>query len=180
MFDKAPTPTLRGYPVARITYCPEAPIVNNNGAVIGSRRVTMGTAQHWSVYATPCRSPGRPCVPILLNTYLELWAAEQAAASYAAYFKVDVPALEAEPEPDDGLHDYTVIGYYEDNGQIWSTLVRADSPPSAMGEAAKEIGYGVLVACIEGEFIEGRGIDYPGEGVVDLDYFLADDENGED
>jgi hypothetical protein len=34
---------------------------------------------------------------------------------------------------------YTVVGYYEDNGQSWATLVKAKSPMQAAAEGVRDI-----------------------------------------
>lgn len=67
---------------------------------------------------------------------------------------------------------YTVMGYYEDNGQIFAHHVEAQSTMGAFYECSKRPDVDdntLFVVALPGELHEGDHFDMPGEGVVDAD-----------
>jgi hypothetical protein len=67
------------------------------------------------------------------------------------------------------MNNYTVIGYYEENGQIFSHHVVAFSIAHSFFVASEqfELEDANFVTSIEGHVVDGKGIGFPGESVVD-------------
>lgn len=73
------------------------------------------------------------------------------------------------------MKPFTVIGYYEDNGQIFAHHVLANYPSEAFYVAAMQCQQEhaespnnvVYVAALEGHQHEGGELFFPGEGGVD-------------
>jgi hypothetical protein len=83
------------------------------------------------------------------------------------------------------MKNYTVIGYYEENGQIFSHHVVALSIAHSFLVASEqfELEDANLVTSIEGHVAEGKGIGFPGESVVDGETIINSPDvynNGED
>ena len=66
---------------------------------------------------------------------------------------------------------FTVIGYIESTGQIFSDHVEAVNGPAAMATSAEEVERddAVYVCAIRGHLNEGDIIDFAGDSVVDAE-----------
>lgn len=67
---------------------------------------------------------------------------------------------------------HTVVGFYEESGQIFSDHVWASGPSAAMYSVASARADACLICAISGWLIEGQGIDFSGESVVDAETVL--------
>lgn len=72
------------------------------------------------------------------------------------------------------MKPFTVIGYYESNGQTFARHVAADYPSQSFTSAAAQLeddaldpGDVVFVIALEGHLHEGAELFFPGEGLVD-------------
>lgn len=74
------------------------------------------------------------------------------------------------------MNNYTVIGYYESNGQIFAHHVEADSIMGAFAVVAAMHSDAVMVCALGGEHHEGEELAFPGEGVVDAETILEQPE----
>ena len=71
------------------------------------------------------------------------------------------------------MNDFTVIGHYEENGQIFCDHVKATSGPAAFAEAAKERPTAVFTVALKGKLTEGTELTFSGESLVDADTILS-------
>lgn len=71
------------------------------------------------------------------------------------------------------MKDFTVVGYFEDSREIFSLKVTAEDEISAFAVVAKKHDDACFVAVLAGHLEEGKGIDFPGSGVVDADTVLS-------
>lgn len=71
------------------------------------------------------------------------------------------------------MNQYTVIGYYEENGQTFSHHVDATSPQNAFFKVAQEHSSACLIATLDGHLEEGKDITFAGESVVDAETILS-------
>ena len=70
---------------------------------------------------------------------------------------------------------HTVIGYYEDDGQLFAHHVEAEDTMDAFYECSKRPDMddnAIFVVALPGELDEGEDFDMPGEGVVDSETVL--------
>lgn len=75
------------------------------------------------------------------------------------------------------MEKYTVIGFYEDNGQIFSHHTEAGSSAQAFYNVAKEYPEATFVTVIKGHLHEDRdGIAFPGDSLVDAETVLDQEE----
>lgn len=74
------------------------------------------------------------------------------------------------------LTDFTVVGFYEENGQIFSHHVQATSANKAFFQVAQEHPSAEFLTAIEGHLNEGNGIEFCGESVVSADTVLSQSE----
>lgn len=74
------------------------------------------------------------------------------------------------------MHNYTVIGYYESNGQIFVQHEVAANAMAAMAGAAsvaEDPSDYIVVTCIPGHLYEtDEDVHFPGESVVDAGTIL--------
>lgn len=61
---------------------------------------------------------------------------------------------------------YTVIGYYEESGQIFAHHVEAESQLNAFAKVSAEHEDAVMVCVITGDVEEGEELGFPGWGTV--------------
>ncbi len=64
------------------------------------------------------------------------------------------------------LKPYTVIGYYDESGQIFSDHIVARSAMHAFRVVARQRCDAVLVTALDGHIMESEGVHFPGQGVV--------------
>jgi hypothetical protein len=69
--------------------------------------------------------------------------------------------------------DFTVIGFYESTGQIFSHHVKSDSIMGAFAVVASMDCDAMPIAAIAGELHEGESVAFVGEGLVDAETILA-------
>lgn len=74
------------------------------------------------------------------------------------------------------MEKYTVIGFYEDNGQIFSHFVSARNSQHAFFVVAEEHPTATFVSAIKGHVFEGQGIEFAGESLVDADTVVSQPE----
>lgn len=74
------------------------------------------------------------------------------------------------------LNDYTVIGYYESNGQIFCHHVKAGNIMGAFAVVASMDSDCIMVCAHLGKISEGESLAFPGEGVVDAETILEQPE----
>lgn len=67
---------------------------------------------------------------------------------------------------------YTVIGYYEKTGRIFTDHIEADGAYRAMYLSAKNRPDATYICSHKGALHEGKGFEYAGEGVVDSETIL--------
>lgn len=65
------------------------------------------------------------------------------------------------------MKPFTVIGYYEESGQIFSDHVLADTAGGAFAASAAERPDACYVCAMPGHLFEGNHVEFPGDGVVD-------------
>lgn len=70
------------------------------------------------------------------------------------------------------MKQFSVIGYYEENGQTFLDHVDATNGRVAMSVCASDRPDSTIVCALEGHVSEGAGIDFAGEGVVDAETIL--------
>ena len=74
------------------------------------------------------------------------------------------------------MQEYTVVGFYENNGQIFSHLVSARNSQHAFFVVAKEHPTATFVSAIKGRVVEGQGIEFAGDSLVDADTVVSQPE----
>lgn len=74
------------------------------------------------------------------------------------------------------MNKFTVIGFYEESGQIFSRHVEALSPCNAISELAAEHPDSVFIAVLNGHIMEGSGIVFAGGSIVDAETVLSQPE----
>ncbi len=62
---------------------------------------------------------------------------------------------------------FTVLGVYEESGQIFSHFVKADNSSTAMAVVAKHFDDALIHCAIDGYLCENRGISFAGESQVE-------------
>lgn len=67
---------------------------------------------------------------------------------------------------------YTVVGYYEKTGRIFTDSIETDGAYRAMYLSAKNRPDATYICSHKGAFQEGEGLEYAGEGVVDAETIL--------
>lgn len=67
---------------------------------------------------------------------------------------------------------YTVIGYYEKTGRIFTDHIEADGAYRAMYLSAQNRPDATYICSHKGALHEGKGFEYAGEGVVDSETIL--------
>lgn len=75
------------------------------------------------------------------------------------------------------MNKYTVIGFYEESGQIFSHHVEANNSQQAFYVVAKDFPDANFLSAIKGHLSEGKDtIEFPGKSIVDADTVLAQEE----
>lgn len=75
------------------------------------------------------------------------------------------------------MNEYTVIGYYEESGQIFSHHVKASSPYQAFYVTAQSNSEAVFITVLTGHLKEGiDAIEFAGESVVSAETVLSQPE----
>jgi len=70
------------------------------------------------------------------------------------------------------MKKFTVIGYYEETGEIFSHHVEAKNSQYAFFVTAEEHESAQFIVALEGHQMEGRHVEFPGAGVVDAETVL--------
>jgi len=71
------------------------------------------------------------------------------------------------------MHNYTVMGFYEESQQIFSHHVAAEDSSEAFAVVSQSHADAVFVAVLDGHLKEGKGIEFPGSALVDAETVIA-------
>jgi hypothetical protein len=74
------------------------------------------------------------------------------------------------------MNNYTVIGYYASNNQIFAHAVNSDTQMGAFSVVASQYSDAVMVCVLEGDIHEGESLGFPGDGIVDAETILEQPE----
>lgn len=74
------------------------------------------------------------------------------------------------------MNKFTVIGYYEESGQIFAHHVEANNSQHAFYVVAQEFPDACFVVAIKGHQCEEQSLTFPGEGVVDAETVLEQED----
>lgn len=95
-------------------------------------------------------------------------------STFEAFYQIEehTPTLESSQDNVDPTNDYSVFGFYEENGQSFLDHVQAKDEFGAMRVSAENRPTATILCAASGLMREGHGLEFAGEGVVDAETIL--------